>query len=128
MALLHREIPAPRGCGFEKIVIRETNGIDEQHAAMQADSQGAGTNIYQELVRRSIVSVDGEKVTHPFLEMTRWNSKARDFVRRAYEDLNQLKEEEMQTSFLSARDVDPKTMEPIQVGIPEEDRSVAIAG
>jgi len=89
------------------MVMRETNGIDEQRAAMQADAKGERSSIYQELVRLSIVSVDGEKITQPYEALDGWNSKSRSLVMEAYGALNNLEPEEVGSFLGSAEDATP---------------------
>jgi hypothetical protein len=101
MELLHRKFRFPSSCNMQEAVIRETNGVDEQQAALAASLEGERGSLYSELIRLSIVEVDGEKVTQPFLAMDGFNSRTRAFLIRAYESLNDVKEEEL-AAFLGA--------------------------
>lgn len=107
MALRHRKFTLPEGCNCSEVVIRETDGIDEQDAAMRAESRGPRGTIFGELVRASVVSVDGKKVDQPFMEMERWNSRTRKLVLQGYQELNDTKDEEDAVFLATAEDVDP---------------------
>ncbi len=107
--LVHRRWNFPAHCDAKSIVMRETNGIDEQNAALQADVRGKRSSIYQELVRLSIVKVDDADVIQPFAQLEGWSSRTRALVNKAYEDLNDLEDDEVAT-FL-AMGADPETGE-----------------
>ncbi len=102
--LVHKTFKFPEGCNAKTITMRETSGIDEQSAAMEADARGERTTIYQELVRISVVEVDGAKVTQPFVELNSWNSKTRHLVNMAYQAMNDIKEDDVKTFLKSAGD------------------------
>lgn len=107
VVLLHRKFRLPERCNCSDVVIRETNGIDEQRAALMADSRGERTNVYNELIRLSIVEVDGTPVTQPFTALEQWNSRTRAFIRAQYEVLNDISDEEVAVSKASGEDVTP---------------------
>lgn len=104
--LVHKTFKFPAGCNAESITMRETSGIDEQAAAMEADARGERTTIYQELVRLSIVEVDGKKVQQPFMELNGWNSKTRHLINTAYQAMNDLREDDVKV-FLKSADAQP---------------------
>jgi len=105
--LLHRKFKFPKHCSIDEIVMRETNGIDEQDAALAADGRGERGSVMTELVRLSIVEVDGQKVQQPFLEMERFNSKTRALIMKAYEQLNDLPLEELSVFLAASEDATP---------------------
>lgn len=88
MNLLHKKFTFPDGCSCKEIVMRETNGLDEQRAARLVDVRGGVTGVAGELVRQSVVMVDGEKVIQPYMKFDEWNTKTRNLVMECYEDLN----------------------------------------
>ena len=81
--LLHRTYKLPQGCNCKTITVRETNGIDEQNAAIAADAKKTGT--YVELIRISIAEVDGAPVQQPFVALESWTSKTRKAVMKFFE-------------------------------------------
>jgi len=107
--LIHRQFKLPSGCSCSSFVIRETTGVDEQQAAFRADAREGRTTVYAELVRLSIVKVNGEKVSQPFMELENWNSKTRALLRRAYDSINDLSEEEVEVFLQAGEEV---TLEP----------------
>ena len=105
--LVHRKFTFPDGCNCTEITIRETTGIDEQEAALAVETRGARSTVYAELVRLSVVEVDGQKVTQPFLEAEKWNSRTRTLVMKAYETVNRLEDEEIAAFIAASQDVTP---------------------
>lgn len=93
--LRKKQFEFPASCSIREIVIRETNGHDEERAAAYAEAKGGKSSTYAELIRTSIISVDGEKVTQPFSAMDEWNSKTRALVIKAFQQLNDLPEKEI---------------------------------
>lgn len=95
--LTHMQFKTPgatdgRGNKIEHIIVREVDGDDETVAAKMADANDS--NIPVELIRLSLVSVNGLTVDQPFLEMDHWTHKARNYLSRAYSRLNMLADEE----------------------------------
>lgn len=88
---------------FSKIVIREVDGYDEEMAAAWVDAkrkikgENAG-NVFNELVRASIASVDGKPFNvggAPSDDFDKWSSRARNFVLRLYNELNGIDEDDL---------------------------------
>lgn len=96
--LVHKRYKLPERCNVAEVLMRETNGIDEQRAAMQADARGDRSSVYLELIRLSIVEVDGMPVAQPYNAMEEWTSRTRAFIRAFYEDLNDVQTEEVAAS------------------------------
>lgn len=105
--LLHRKFRFPDKCNLREAVMRETNGVDEQQAALAYEAIGSTTSIFQELIRLSIVEVDGEKTIQPLNDMTNWNSRTRQLITRAYEQLNDLQDEEIAVFLAASVDATP---------------------
>lgn len=93
--LAHKKFTLPKGYNFKELIMRETCGLDEQIAARVADSRGEASNVAVEMVRRSIVAVDGAPVVQPFLQFDNWNTRTRQFVLKAYEQMNSVPEEDI---------------------------------
>lgn len=91
---MERTFRAPKGVTeFKTITIREVDGNDEQQAAIWAEQHGdtSMAGQFRELVRASIVAVDGEPVGaggQAWPGYDRWLSKTRVAVSRFYTALN----------------------------------------
>jgi len=92
----------PVGCNARSITLRETNGLDEHRASAIAETQ-PNPNLLHELIKLSIVKVDGEKVIQPYNELDTWNSRTRALVRSGWEAMNELKDEEVEAFLESGR-------------------------
>jgi hypothetical protein len=112
MALLHRKFKFEEGHDIEEIVVRQTDGYDEKDAAKMVDARPTETGIYSELVRLSIVSVDGELVDQPFMAIDRWSTKTRDLVMTAYNELNENDEAAKAVFLAASEDVAPLVQRP----------------
>lgn len=109
--LLHKKFKLPAGCKDEtgkaiaSVVMRETNGYDEQNAAKLADGQGKDGNFLRELMTLSIVKVNDVPAMQPFIGFSGWNSRARACVSKAFDALNEIPRD---VDFLSgAEDMTP---------------------
>jgi hypothetical protein len=92
---------------IREFVIRETDGVDEERAAQFAKAKGGAITLQEELVRLSLVEVDGELVNHdgkPFMAFDGWNTRTRAYALRAWASLNAVSEKEMD-DFLAAGEV-----------------------
>ncbi len=93
--------PAPPGVGPRRysigsVSIRQTFGPDEQVAAKFAEAKAGGTDmIAEELMRASIVKVDGELVSVPFTDFDSWNLLTRKFVWTEWSKVNGIGVEEI---------------------------------
>ncbi len=105
--LVHRRFRFPESCNIAELVMRETTGIDEKEAATAADAAQGQSSLYQELIKLSVVSVDGTKIIQPFNDMLEWNSKTRALCIKAFEQLNELKDEEVATFLTASEDATP---------------------
>lgn len=95
MELVRKTFRLPRGCEFNKIEVRECNGHDEQRAALVAKDSD-GTSVYMELVRLSIVSVDGTPVRPPgSADIESWRSRTRKAVAAYFDALNDVSDAEL---------------------------------
>lgn len=119
--LIHRRFKFPKSCNVRELVLRETNGIDEQAAALAAEARAGRSSIYQELVRLSIVEVDGAKVIQPYAQLEQWNSRTRALVQEAYKQLNDLKEEELSVFLAASEDATPGQIVAREEESPAED-------
>lgn len=107
MSLVHKKFKLSPGCSCSELIMRETNGLDEQKAARLVDARGGVTGIAGELVRQSIVAVDGEKVEQPFMAFDSWNTKTRNLVMEFYENLNGIPGEEIALLKEAGTEIDP---------------------
>jgi hypothetical protein len=107
VGLLHRRFRFPGNCNCKELVMRETNGIDEQQAAIASDAAGVRSSIFQELIKLSIVEVDGQPVSQPFVALDTWNSKTRALIIKAYEQLNNLPDDELAAFLVASEDATP---------------------
>lgn len=90
------KFPADKGYDIESITLRETTGLDEHKAAALADAKGASTTVTTEMVRLSIVSVNGEKVVQPYGAFDTWKTRTRQAIMTVYTDMNLLTEEDQE--------------------------------
>jgi len=84
-----------KNCNIKSFVIRETDGEDEETAAVLAKAKGEGHSSFEELVRMSLVYVDGKKIEQPYEDFDGWNSRTRAFVLQAFKALNSVEEKEV---------------------------------
>lgn len=89
------------GSALESFTLRETDGKDEEYAAQRAKAKGGDATTVEELVRISIVAVNGEPVIQPYEKLAQWNSRARGLVVTAWRSLNTISDKE-DTDFLAA--------------------------
>lgn len=85
--------PLPQGAGkrrvdVESITIREVNGKDEELAETWSQAKGKQGNTLVELLRLSIVKVNGVAVPQPFGDFDGWNSRTRKFAMDAFAEIN----------------------------------------
>lgn len=83
-------------------VMREVNGQDEETAANFAKAKGGSVTAAEEMVRLSIVEVNGVTVKHPFLEFDTWTTRTRAFALQAFRNLNGTTDEEVDAFLLTA--------------------------
>lgn len=111
MELQQVTFPASKGVkDFKSITIREVNGEDELEAAKVAaakDLQSGGKEkhpVFTELLRRSIVEVNGKPVGGivPFDEFDSWRVASRNAVSRFYEVLNGLDDDDLKACVAAA--------------------------
>lgn len=109
MVTLKFKLDGKKYVNIKSFTIRETNGEDEDRAAMLAKAKGGAASMMEELVRLSIVEVDGEAVNAepgvPYAAFDKWNSKTRTFVLNAYKRLNSLSEADDAENFLASGEV-----------------------
>lgn len=90
---------ATRPLTIKTFTVRETDGKDEDLAAMRAKSVGGSATVLEELIKRSITEVDGKPVNTeegvPFAAWDTWNSATRSFVTQAYQALNAIVKEDL---------------------------------
>jgi hypothetical protein len=87
--------------------MRETCGIDEQKAASIVDSKQGLTALGAELIRLSIVAVNGQAVLQPYLAFDEWNTKTRNLVIGFYEELNTIPAAELELLKVASSDLSP---------------------
>lgn len=116
MELIKRKFKAAKGIReFKEIEIREVSGKDEITAATWVDAKRArygesATNNLMELIRVSIVSVDGVPTNGiPFEAMDDWTSRTRNFVVRLWNSLNAVEDDEVKKAITEADPTTPKT-------------------
>jgi hypothetical protein len=102
--LLHMRFKFPKGChdgrgkALESIVVRETDGVDEENAARAADGAGKKGNFQLELFKEGVVSIvlSGQEVqvAQPFASFDVWPTRSKEFALRAFAKLNAVAEAE----------------------------------
>lgn len=103
--------------------IREVDGQDEETAAMWAKGKGGAASSGEEMLRLSIVAVNDQPVSQPYLQFDTWNQRARAFAMKAFNDLNGYSKDE-ETAFLSTAEEETPTGSPPSAsvgGLPEND-------
>lgn len=96
-----------KGCSISSFIMRETTGKDEEVAATQRKLRGANGSVFEELVRLSLVEVDGQPVEQPFFAWDDWNSRTRAHVLEAFKSINGLGEDEKSDFLAGALPVAP---------------------
>lgn len=106
--MAQRRFPkVPKGCSvapgvpLTSFAIKETDGPDEEYAAQRAKAKGGSANPTEELIRASIVEVNGEPVAQPYEAMDKWSSKARAVLLQAWRSVNAVEDKELE-DFLAA--------------------------
>ena len=105
--LKHRRYKLPAGCSCSEVIMRETCGIDEQKAASIVDSKQGLTALGAELIRLSIVAVDGQGIMQPYIPFDEWNTKTRNLVIGFYEELNTIPAAELELLKGASHDLSP---------------------
>ena len=96
------DLSAKKNCSIKSFVIRETNGRDEEQAAIFAKAKGAASSSFEELVRLSVVSVNDAPVEQPFTAFDDWNSRTRMYVLQAYRSINAIESDKEVDDFLAS--------------------------
>jgi len=116
MELQKRTFPAPgRVKEFKIITMREVTGEDEMVAAKAASIKsgqyGSDWSPMVELVKRSIVEVDGKPVNgaEPFDAYDKWRVNARNAVLSFYNALNALDDKDLKACLAVATATEQKT-------------------
>jgi hypothetical protein len=78
----------PLKCSVQQVKFRETNGKDEALAAVKAKALGDQGSTTDELVRLSIMEVDGQQVQQPYGDYDGWNTRTRALALAAWRSLN----------------------------------------
>jgi hypothetical protein len=91
----------PKRVDIKSVSLREITGQDEILANSLAEAKGKQGSVRVELVRLSIVKVDGKPVQQPFGDLDTWNSRTRKFVLDAFNSVNSNTEKESE-DFLSS--------------------------
>jgi hypothetical protein len=111
MITLRYNLENKKHVSIKSFAIRETNGKDEDRAALLARAKGGAATMLEELVRLSLVEVDGQAVNTdpavPYVAFDEWNSRTRTFVLNAYKRLNGITEEDNAEGFLASGELIP---------------------
>ena len=112
---LTKRFQLPAGCSIREVAVRELEGHDELTAALWMEQNAPAAMLetpagqiaaeQRELVRLSLVEVDGEEVNLdgvPFLGMDRWTLKTYKAVRFFYQTVNTLDDGELRKSLAGA--------------------------
>jgi len=86
--------------------MREVDGRDEEVATNSAKARGGSATTQEELVRLSVVAVNDVNVEHPYLAFDTWNSRARSFSLKAFNELNGMSKEEEADFLATAEEKD----------------------
>lgn len=105
--MLHRKFKFTEDHDVKEIVVRRINGYDERDAAKQLDAMNGASTLFNELVRISIVSVDGEEVMQPFMTYDTWPTRTRELVMTAFNTLNENSDAEKAAFLAASEDVAP---------------------
>lgn len=92
---------------IESFVMRELNGKDEEQASKITEAKGEDKHM-NELVRMSLVEVDGEPVNVdgvPFNGLDTWSSRTRQMVSIAFQKLNTVANEDIKDFLDSMEEV-----------------------
>lgn len=89
------DLSTRKGCSITSFTMKETTGLDEENAALAAKAKGGAATVFEELVRLSIIEVNGQTAEPPLLEYDSWNSRTRAFVLQAYRSINGVDEKEV---------------------------------
>lgn len=96
-----KNVRMTNGVVIKSFVVREVNGIDEEEATNIAKAKGGAVTPMEEMIRLSIVEVNGEPVKHPYLAFDTWNNRARALAVQAFRSLNGTTDKEVE-DFLGA--------------------------
>lgn len=88
------DLSSKKACSVKSFVMRETTGADEENAAVAAKAKGGAMTPTEELVRLSIVSVDGKPVDQPYLSFDSWNTRTRNYAIKAWASINGVDEKD----------------------------------
>jgi hypothetical protein len=104
---------------LKSFVIQETDGRLEAYAAARAKAKGADSSTHEEMIRASIVQVNGQEVQQPYEAMDGWNTRARQFLIGAYRSVNGVDDKELDDFLAGATDVvqgeqAPPDFEPVE--------------
>lgn len=97
-----------KGVSISSVTIKETDGNDETIAAERAESLGKAASVAEEIVRMSIVAVDGVPVKQPYMGFNKWNSRTRAFVLNAWRHINAIPDASEISSFLESGEDEPE--------------------
>lgn len=109
MLTVKHSLKGKKHVNIESFAIREVTGKDEDRAVLMARAKGGAATMMEELVRLSLVEVDGQPVNtdpgEPYAAFDEWNSRTRTFVLNAYKHLNSLTEEDDLDGFLKSGEI-----------------------
>lgn len=99
------------GSALKSFTLRETDGKDEEYAAQRAKAKGGDATTTEELIRVSIVAVNGSPVQQPYEALGKWNSRARGLLVAAWRNLNTISDKEESDFLAGAEDLAPAAPE-----------------
>lgn len=103
------KFPKPKFGRFaaSSISVKEMTPDDEEMAHKLAEAKGKKEDgLGVELVRASIVAVDGKPVSTGFPEFDKWNAKSRNFAAEAWRAVNGSTEDEKKVFLESAEETE----------------------
>lgn len=106
--LIHKRYELPPGCNCKEIVMRETCGLDEQRVGRILDGNPNAVSVLGEMVRASVVSVDGETVNQPYFDLDKWNTRTRNCLIEFYNDLNDTGDEAVALAKKASAELSPE--------------------
>ena len=93
--------------------VRETCGVDSGVASQMVAARGdSPSQAIDELIRISIVEVNGQPVTQPYSQYDRWSARAQHFVFLAWRSLNATDKKEEEDFLKSGEVVEVETGSP----------------
>ena len=117
--LVHREFKLPEGYSVNSFVVREIDGHDEKEAARVVAAIGTADDLSMAVMeanlRVAIVAVNGQPVQQPYTDLSKWSSKTRRMLLEAWNQLNNVPDEDLAVFLAAAEPVQPAAVAPGEI-------------